>query len=98
MLGVGYTLSLSTFYLAPILRCNMARATTRRKASPGSKKRQMTKKKMGIILGSVAAAVAAAVAIGVKRKDLENILKKQFNPDNFIPDKKRPGPEEPAVL
>ena len=56
-----------------------AKSGTQKQRSPGAKKRQMTKTKMGIILGSVAAAVAAAVAIGANRKQLEIIFKKQFD-------------------
>ena len=39
----------------------------------------MSKRKMGIILGSVAVATAAAVTLGVKKPQIQNYINSYFN-------------------
>lgn len=67
MLGVGYTLSLPTFYLAPILRCKMARAATRRTASKtprrNGKKSNATRKRKEKAMKLIGALVGTGIGI-----------------------------------
>ena len=58
-----------------LTRRNFGGAPTRRRRV-GARKRQMSKKKMGIVLGSVAVATAAAVALGMKRADIKKYVDK----------------------
>ena len=81
---VTHSLSLSLILFTRALQMARTRRNfggapnTRRKRSPGAKKRQMSKRKMGIILGSVAVATAAAVALGVKKPQIQNYVNSYF--------------------
>ena len=57
----------------------------------------MSKRKMGIILGSVAVATAAAVTLGVKKPQIQNYINSYFNshkkksqPENATKKKSQP--------
>ena len=72
----------------------MAPAATRRKTSPGAKKPKMTKKKMGIILGSVAAALTTAVALGMKKRQIMNFIDTYWSKSDQSNTKNIPVPND----